>query len=719
MDEHRQENTLSIMDLQTLSASFQTANWATEFAQKLPSKPTLQLDRADCDYLAKQASAQLAKGRVGRARNWIALGLYLDSTNVVSHFRRVGLFRPSKYGFQGKILSRLVDGILETRAILRLDSETSRYLESVRSLSTLSLAALQTYQAVVKQFRKRPHGALKSLVATVDRMFLVPRPVDHQLNCDHPGAYSVQEHAEALSFLIHTFAKHAGIDDRQFDLIDERGLEDGVYEQLLVSACKLRAYQEAELLVDVFSYSVSVEEDAIHLRPGDARLEQSIRLGYIHVESQQTLSQLGQFADEDEPIMSIKELSKQVSEALGTQLVRRRERPFPRYALFFPEDVDKLLKLFRGDALFKEDVLYLDTTAKEHYSHSRALADFQLTEGITLLDIVKIRRFLNFLRELMAQKLLPLLESDPKIVIRSLLPVLQKQQFLRLLGQCVSREAAEEFLRIATYDHATSRRFFDVLYQPLIQGRDHYLVPINVLCSSNMLRNLLYTQRKKVQESNSDSPMQHLVAGALRARFPQLAENKKLRFDGSLLEIDIVTIVERKLLLIECKDAFHPCGLHELRTSYDHVRKARKQIDRLRRVLQIPDVLHRLCTSLQWDVNAVDGILTCIVTGNRIFNGYTIGDHPIRPAYEMINMLVAGTVQIQEEKFCVWRKSQFEPQDLLDYLAGTTVYDDLFGAFVPAERSYKLGGLTMNIGTHVLDAGKVVQSLRSRYRKVR
>ena len=416
--------------------------------------------------------------------------------------------------------------------------------------------------------------------------------------------------------------------------------------------------------------------------------------------------------------MSSKELSKQVFEALGTNLVRRRERPLPRYALFFPVDVDKLLAPFRGDALFKEDVIYLDRAAKEHYAPFQALLAFQLTERLTLFDVVKIRRFLNFVRELMAQKLLPLLDSDPNIVTRSLLPVLRKEKFLHLLGQCVSREAAQEFVRIATYDHAKSREFFDLLYQPLITGKDHYLVPLNVLCSSDLLRNLLYIQRKKVQENDSDSPMQQMVARALRARFTHVVENKRFRVDGGWMEIDILAVVERRLLLIECKDAFHPCGLHELRTSYQHVLKARKQLDRLREVLQRSDVRRQLCASLQWDSDAVEEISTCIVTGNRIFNGYNIGDHPIRPAYEMTNMLAEGTLKMGEEEFCVWRESHFEPQDLLDYLAGVTVYRDLFDAFLPAERSYKLGRLTMKIGTYLLDVGQVMQTMRGRYRKV-
>ena len=524
--------TLSPMDVRKLATRFRSTNWTTEFADKLRAEAPSQLAHADCDYLVRQARAQLDKGRVGRSRNWVALGLYIDSPNLVAHLKRVGLLRASKFTFQGKSLLRLVETILEARSSLRLDSETSRYLESVRSLLTLAAGALRTYHFIVRELRKRKKGALKSLVATVDRMFLAPRPANLKLDCDNPGHYTMEDHAEALSFLIHTFAKISPIEDRQFDLIDERGVEEGVYERLLVSACKLRVYQEAELLVDVFSYSASDEGDAIHLRPDDTRLEQSIRLGYIHTESQKNLSLLRHFEESDEPVLSLQDLSKQVYEALGTKMVRRRERPFPRYALFFPDnpdDVGVLLGPFRSDGLFKEDAIYLDAVAREHYAPPDVLLDFQLTDGLTMFDVVKIRRFLNFLRELMAQKLLPLMETDPQIAIRSLLPVFRKDKLLHLLGHCVSKEAAQAFLRIAMYDRASSRGVFDVQYQPLIFANEYYLVPMNVLCSSDLLRNLLYTQRKKVQENDADSPMQRLVARALRTRFQQVSEGTRLR----------------------------------------------------------------------------------------------------------------------------------------------------------------------------------------------
>ena len=101
------------MDLEHLAGTFQSANWTTEFADTLITKAPSQLAYADCDFLVRRVRAQIAKGRVGRARNWVALGLYLDSASVAAHFKRVGLFRASKLGFNGESLRRLIEIILE------------------------------------------------------------------------------------------------------------------------------------------------------------------------------------------------------------------------------------------------------------------------------------------------------------------------------------------------------------------------------------------------------------------------------------------------------------------------------------------------------------------------------------------------------------------------------------------------------------------------------
>ena len=654
------------------------------------------------------------QGRVGRARNWVALGLYLDERGALAHFRRVGLFRASRHSFRGAHLTRLVDGILARQSVLVLPPESVRYLESVKSLLTLCGAISKTYAWIVRELRKRERWALKTLVATVDLMFLNPRPGDRELSSDVADYYTIEEHAEALSFLVHTFASFRRISERDFRTIDEKGIAAGIYSRLLVAACKLRVYQEAELWVDVFGYSAQYEQRVVHLRPSEPRLEQSIRMGYVHTAFQKHSMTARMSQEDDDGAVSLREVAKDVYSVAGREMVRRREGVYSRYALFLPE-AQQLLEPFRMDRVFKEDMVYLDAVAKEQFCRPDTLMGFQLADQLTMFDVVKIQRFLRFMGELLSQRLVPLLDDDRGIVMQSLLPVFRRAELLRVLRHCVSESAAETFLRVAAFDHGTRSGVFDVQYEPLIFGGDYCLLPMNILCSSDMLRNLLYTQRRKVEEAGSDAPMQNMVANALRQRSSRVEENVKVRGKDGPLEADIMAIVGQHLLLVECKSAFHPCGVHELRTSYEHLLKARRQLDRLRAALESEGARDRLFRRLKWGAVNVERVLTCVVSGNRVFNGYVVGDHPVRPAYELMNMVSEGRIGVGEESVRVWRGEDFEPQDLVDYLEGTTIHADFFDALEESALQYDFGGASLVQWTYVFDAVSYVDVVTERY----
>ena len=704
-----------MMGVERLASRFETPDWPSEFAKKLDIDAPSKLTSKDCRLLEEHARKDLERGRVGHARNWVALGLYLDPASMVAHCKRVGLFRASKYRFQGKPLQRLLDAILELRRILNLSVEDVRYLESVGSLLALSTGAVRIHRFIARELKRREKVALKSLVACVDLLFLEPRLSNLQLDSDDPSFYTIEEHAGALSLLVHVFATLHGIKDRHFELIDERGIANGTYERLLIAACKLRVYREAELWVDVFSYSTVKKGTVVHLAPSDRRLEQSIRLGYIQNENQKNLAFLEHFQDNVDNAPSLEEMTKQIYAQSGTNLVKLLEKPIPRYALILPE-VPKLLKPFRSDGLFKEDIGNLYALAKEQYASSESVLRFQLAEGLTLFDLMKIQRFLNFLRGLMAERLRPLFNTDSNLAIRSLIPAFDIDRLLAVLKLCVSEKAARTFLRLATYNHSRGPGVFDVQYHPVIRGKNRCLLPLNILCSSNLLRNLLYTQRKSVQEKSEDDPMQHLLAEALRIRFPKVAENQELKVNrNKVLELDIVAIINRHLLVIECKRAFHPCGAHELRTSHDHILKAARQLDRIKDALEHEQFRRRLFQRLNWQLGDVDEVSTCVVTGNRLFNGYKIGDHPVRQAYEMINMVAGGTAAHGQEEFRLWRNSDFEAQDLLDYLAGSTMHAEFFNAMEEITFQYELDSATMLVWTYALVPETLEHAVKAKY----
>jgi hypothetical protein len=413
---------------------------------------------------------------------------------------------------------------------------------------------------------------------------------------------------------------------------------------------------------------------------------------------------------------SLSDLVKQVFVAHQNTLMSQVDHPIPRIVLHMP-DAPGMFQPFRENHLYAEDIIYLEATAKEQYCRPDALLNFAVADGLALFDVLKLQRLMNFLGGLMGERLLPLIHANAPLAYRSLLPVFVIDKFRALLGKCVSDRAADSFMRCVEYSWLDQKGIFDIQYQPVIRAKRHVLVPMNILRNSNLMRNLLFlhAEKGKAEDPNTKFSMQQLLCAALTKQFRRVEEGVKFKVAGQHLEIDILAVVGRTLLVIECKSAFHPCNLHELRTSYDHVLKAADQLDRLKLALQDNGVVRPLLGRLGWDSAEYDLISTCIVTANRMFNGYAIRGNPVRQAYEMTNIILDGTITVGTDILRVWQSEEFTPEDLLRYLAGTTTHHDFFASMEPRDVTYPLGSDDLTFSTFTLNAERAMKLTRSRY----
>ena len=707
------------VEIAHLVKSFRTADWISELATVVPS-PQSFVSTAGITYLLDNAKDCIEKQRAGRAINWLALALRLNAKEVVARIRRTGLLRASKYQYQADLLTRVVQTLLNKQATILIPADEAAYLQSVGALLFATPMVRQLYEGIRRELRKRRRAVLKSLVAVVDYRFIELRRPDRSGDSDDPFFYAAEEYADGLSLLVHLFSTDIGIEDEHFNFMDETGIKQGTYDDLLIRACKIKMYHEAEVLVDAFYYRANKENHNVRIFSIDPRLEQSIRLGYIQADFQIAISTRSLTRTDVQALPSLRELVAMVSAALGTTLITQVDKPISRFVLKIP-DTPAAFSPFREDQLYKEDVVYIETTAKEQFCRPEMLLRFSLTEGLTLYDVLKAQRLMNFLASLMVTRLAPLFETDPGLAFRSLLPVFSIEQLQHLLEHCVSETAARAFIEAIEYKGPGHFGMFDVQYQPLIRGRQYRLLPMNILCSSNFMRNLLFVhnEKRKAHDPDVKISMQHTLYRALADRFECVEEGVKFKVDGQHLEIDILAVVGKVLLAIECKSSYHPCSLHELRTSYDHMITAADQLDRLKLVLGQERVVRQILHRLKWNDVHFSTISTCIVTANRMFNGYSIRSHPVRQAYEMINLIDGGTMTLGDgEVLRVWRTEHFEANDLLDYLAGTTTHQDFFEAMEARELKYRLGSANLVFDTYVLNGERLHQSALARYRRV-
>lgn len=191
-------------------------------------------------------------------------------------------------------------------------------------------------------------------------------------------------------------------------------------------------------------------------------------------------------------------------------------------------------------------------------------------------------------------------------------------------------------------------------------------------------------------------------------------------FGEKAIEIDVVFRFGNYLFLFECKHALHPCNAHELRNSYEHMKRGAQTLTRIIDLLKDNDVEVELYKRLGWDVPPATEIVTCIVSCNGMFPGLSISGHPVRRWPELWNMIESGVVRVgsirvveEDGKLGVqddyvverklWSGPELRPEFLRGYIMGERTHQALFGAMIPWERRFRLGESELIFSTFLLD----------------
>ncbi len=93
-----------------------------------------------------------------------------------------------------------------------------------------------------------------------------------------------------------------------------------------------------------------------------------------------------------------------------------------------------------------------------------------------------------------------------------------------------------------------------------------------------------------------------------------------------------------------------------------------------------------------------------------MFNGYRVGQHPVRAVHEVIRFITDGSVEFGDQKRCLWESSEFDEGDLVHFLGERhRFYSALLSALEPQEERWELEGpvvVRQVFGLNVLKAGE-------------
>jgi hypothetical protein len=678
--------------------------------------------------LVEGAGAEIVHGNSTKAANFIALAIVVDSKKTRELLGSSGIFRASKYNFNVRCPVDVIGRLVGKATALSMPALLVQYLKSIALLLTAGKEVRRLDKSLEDFLVRKQNTALKTVVALTDSLFMIEHESHPAISSDKLAGYSKEELAEAASYILHVFDRCVGISDSHFNRMGEAGISRGLYSKLLIKAAKIRAYCEAEILLDGFNYECERRGRTVRIVPPSPELEKSIRLGYVMSEQAGQPSIIARIRAMREGEVSILSVADRIYERSADDVVFLKREPVSRYAFKFP-DMPLFHGLFSHNGFTIEERLYLQEVLSTEVVTWDELKEFQFQGGVTFEGMLKVQRLFRFFARIASNHLRSRLETESELAYRSLVPVFPKHKLHELLGWCVGKEEAEAILRLMAFGTG-SGQIVDIQYRPIVDGGNHYLVPLHIAGSTNWYRNFAHTEGRRVIEKVEEDGTVEKLASCLRKASSMVQIEYETKFGQQKIELDVICRFGEFLFIFENKHSLLPCNVFELRTSYKHMKTAASQLSKIANILTHEKTELELYRRLGWKVGPARKIITCIVSCNGMFSGLRIDGHPVRRFRELLNMIETGHVSFHrvsvtqdemgldvadnaETDYHLWQSSALRPEFLRDYIASDLLQGPMFDSMVELNRTFDLNGLQLEFQSYALDLNMVVESLNS------
>ncbi|XQZ45475.1 hypothetical protein E2978_10845 [Paracoccus yeei] len=686
--------------------------------ERPPVTKALSADvKAHVSVLAKH----LAENRLSETVATAMAMIFLDPDHAVSCMRRNGVLRASRYGYRGSLIGRVAKAVLGAPDVFEISPDRIVYLESVKVLSCLAGNAQTLREQIEATVRARRSTVLKTVFVLVNNLFYDGWINDHDASSLDSRRYSSEEYAEAASFILHIYASMFPVDGMSFAHVDTdaAGKNSLVYERLLVAAIRLAKFREAEQLIDGLPYRADREGGEVTISSIDPDVERAVRLGFIQQRTQAFIRQF--FLQEADQLISIRTLiDTGFDRGSFDNLLEIKEHPVRRFVLLMPAIPVIFDAWFANDELFRDEIQMLMELDVDHFGTFDDLI-FPITDRISSLDVLKAQRYFNFISCAYQRRLADIqdpVEREELTLTSTLLAISHDamvEQMQLILGDEDKACELIELLKMVPEDG-----HLDLQYRPFVDVGGYYMIAPHVVAASNLVRNTIVANRLRSAAIGRTDLMVQSVTEALRSAGFEVESDLKAKIAGQKLELDIVARRDDALVLLECKNAYHPVSVHEMRNSWEHIRNAAMQLDKRQDILVDLSNQSQLFNRLDWKVSSKCTVHTGIVIANRVFHGASLNGHPIRQAHELINVLNSGRIAVRngpkEESLSFWLEPDFQTADLTRYLGPKSIASDQLAVLDARSWRYSIGSRELAFSSYVLDMVKFDKEMRERYK---
>jgi hypothetical protein len=667
-------------------------NRLQEFIQeKLP----ISLKKQEDEYkkICKIITEDIEKNEIQDAVSLLKI-IYLSKNNELGHsiVKSSGVFRSSKYNYEHQNIITTLNELKEFLKNLNIILFTS-YFESVINLLKIS-TDLKIEENKIVEFLK-DGKKLRLLLTNSDHAFFVAavepefymyaNTIEDKIIKE--VFYAPEVVSSSVSAILNIYIKYSilGIIPRaDFNAVNDVSFD---VTSILKSAFIIMKYNELEIDVGVFEYTASYKNNLLKINGND--FEKNKRIGYF-LSAQKRNSLIFETYQALEKSLGEKNIFsfdnfKQIITDLhrdGTHIAYELRNNPDRFALRLPLFFFKIPHISKG-SLTKEDFLTLSILSHENYLFDDdirilfKIANTPINKNFTTLDYIKLSRIFKIMNYLLQTAYTENKDKNPNInniFNNSLLSIYSKENLYTTIKEVLTLNndiEVEKFLEPIILDITKNCDLIDLQYTPILKINNYeYLVLTATAFSSDLIRRISIKNKFSFSIDTSKKPAIDYMIVELESSFNQKGFLVKPDFKFSNFEIDLIALKDNNLFLFECKNPYHGVNNHELRNTYDHIKKAVFQMNRAKYELETLGKLNQFFDELGWSehFNNQISIHYGIINANRTLVGYTEKNVTVYHAHQLLNVLNTGKIVSFGEVKSIWKNEVFEVQDLINFL---------------------------------------------------
>ncbi len=676
------------MNLASVVASLTNHSWLTVPEELIQYKEKLSLSKKESRSLLNAARGAIDEGIHLEAENNLYAGLLLGETRFLEELQKSGILRLSRMSYVAEPLTSVVSSLLSPQ--LGLSGVVTNYLRSVASLHEVARSVRSEYEELRQWLAEEREHGIRGVLGTLDYLFL--KRIFEQCPSDPSGSsrdawfFSAEHLGEGFSTILAMYYEEFGA-LRGNVPIDGESAANGDYYEFLVSGTHLAHFREWELLIDRFGYRMVKQSDSTtySLQPPSFEQHRAMELGYLQ-DFIERCAKHHEWHDAEAP--SFIELGKEIEDKVVTFV----DKPFPRYRCEFPEPL--LDWIVQVDGFSREEQKTVKWACRAMSVSVEELFGFNLGNGVTIEDLFRVSRIVTFMLGVSANVLREESEKRLVVVFNSLVPALPRETLTRLIGRVVGETKAEAVIELLSVGQS---KHIDICYTPLLPAGDCVLLPVHVFALSNIYRNSLITTQQRLFDDGTRDPLSEEVARCFSAAHANVYPHVEYSWNGEVGEIDVLATFDDIVFVCECKNSLLPTGVHELRTSLDHIETAAGQLARFMSCCRDSRFREWLSSRVGKSITEHTRIIPAIIVSNRMFLGSRIERFPVRGNHELAHFLDSGKYRMVDQEVCMWQGESLTSEDIRRFFEEDVTYRPFWGAMEPVVSRFEFGDCVVEL----------------------